>query len=81
MDIKARRHFDRYKALACMDYIASHLNDERCDAYWCAYGLPDDYTEDDLHDIADNDTMFDDICQTFINLMSGDEAYNGGFYF
>lgn len=76
-DIK--RHIDRVRALECMDYLVSCMNDERLDMFWCMHGLPDDHTDDDLHDIAEDDTRFGWVCDAFLAVMGSDEALNGGF--
>lgn len=74
-----KRHMARVKALECMDYLVTALNHESCDEFWCMHGLPDDWDEDDLHAIAEDDEQFGWMCKAFLNVMGSDEAYDGGF--
>lgn len=41
------------------------MNDERAYDEWTIYGVPDGATDEDLQDIADDDTMYADACREF----------------
>ena len=69
--------FDRIYLMKAMHTIICALNNE--DAYheWITL-VPDEASNDDLEDIAQDDWLFKDACETFRRIMS-DYAHDGFF--
>lgn len=46
-------------------YVLDKIGEETIMDYWRKYGVPDGADEDDLRDIAEDDTMWTEICRVF----------------
>lgn len=61
---------ERIRKLKAMDYILRTAEDEQVTMAWLMGGVPDDADEDDFRDIAQDDTLYYDICECFHRLVS-----------
>lgn len=55
----------RIKILKEMDGYIYNIGDETLIDKWLMYGLPDGWDDDDIDDIACDDTMWKEICELF----------------
>ena len=57
---------DRVEFLVMFDdYVRENVSDENYFDYWLQEGLPDEWTEDDLIEIAEDDELWLDVINTF----------------
>lgn len=68
---------ERYHFMKAMHSIVCSLNNEEAYYEWI-YLVPDQASDEDLFDIAEDDDMFKEACETFRNIMS--EYATDGFY-
>lgn len=69
---------DKVEELRRMDsFVRDDIGDEDIIDYWLTYGLPDDYDDDDLVSIAEDDEQYNDIVNAFDTCV---ELYEGGDY-
>lgn len=69
--------FDRICLMKAMHTVVCALNDEEAYCEWINL-VPDDANNDDLVDIAEDDWLFQDACNTFREIMLN--YSEGGFY-
>ena len=60
---------NRKKILRRMENIATRMNIEDAYDYWSAYGIPDEPSEDDIKDIAEDDDNYEDIVYAFVSMI------------
>ena len=60
----------RIATLNAMDTILRTAEDEQVTMAWLMGGVPDDADEDDFKDIAEDDTLYYDVCSCFSRLIS-----------
>lgn len=68
---------ERYELMKAMHAIVCSLNNEDAYCEWIIL-VPDEATNEDLYDIAEDDDLFKDACDTFRSIMSDYAA--DGFY-
>ena len=59
----------RKKILTRMQDIATRMNIEDAYEYWSAYGLPDEPSEDDIKDTAEDDEIYEDVVYAFVSMI------------
>lgn len=59
----------RIEILKRMQNVACRMNLECAYEYWSMYGIPDEPSEDDYVDIADDDEQYEEIAQIFVNMI------------
>lgn len=59
----------RLKNLKRMQNIACRMNIEDAYEYWSAYGIPDEPSEDDFVDIAEDDELYEDVVSAFVSII------------
>ena len=50
-------------------YIINEIGDEECTDTWLEYGVPDEATEEDYREIAENESQWSSICTIFGDLI------------
>lgn len=55
-------------------YIRDIIGDEEISDYWAAQGMPDEYTEEELNEIAEDTSLFRDTVRVFYNcILEGED--------
>ena len=68
----------RFELVKSMHTIVMSMNDENAYMTWI-YVVPDEATDEDLMDIAENDELYSDTCKLFTKLVRKYGA-NSGYY-
>ena len=55
--------------LGGMNELVKEIGDEDILMNWITYGVPDEATEEDLAEIADDDDCFADVCAYFTKIV------------
>jgi len=61
---------DRTKIITAMHTIITSMNDERAYMSWIYY-VPDEATNDDFEEIAQDNELYDEVCAKFTRLVKG----------
>jgi len=69
----AKKHIEKFenriRILRRMQSVATRMNIEDAYEYWSAYGIPDEPTDDDFIDIAEDDDAYEDIVRVFVSII------------